>query len=414
MQGNNFVVRNSSDLIVLALSAVFVMFFFGDIVLHPSDYMFNTMGDGIKNYFTPAWYMDHNESWIIFEGMNFPKGDLFLYSDGHPALSLVMRILGVSGAEAVGVINFLFVFSLFIAPFFVCRSMRLLGCPNTTAVTGAIAICALAPQIGRFAGHYSLSYVVAIPLAIWMFLRFIKAEKKWGWSILIFITSLWWMFTHPYLGLMVAMFLLVAHVSCWIVEKKQASWFNRISHITLQGLGAIFLMNVFVRLIDQQTDRPGEPWGFWEFQASLKSVFVPNKGSIFNLLRAPLELDKIAWETKAYVGLVVAIGLLVMLVHWLKKRRQFSRQFEINPLYLLLPGFVVLLFAFGIPFRWIPSTADWVPFVKNFRVLARFSWVFYFTAGIVVFIWLGICFEANTIRKTWTKVLPLFFAAFMF
>jgi hypothetical protein len=397
---------------VLIFSAVFVFSFYGDIVMDPSDYMFNAKGDGIKNYYTSSWYLDHNESWVEFEGMNHPNKELFIYTDGHPALTTVMRILGVSGVQAVGVINFLIMFSLFLAPLFIRRCLRMLGSPHVTSVVAAIAITVLAPQIDRFPGHYSLSYVLAIPMAIWMFLNFIRSSRKWLWTLLILGASTWWFFTHPYLGLMVSMFLILAHLSMWVVKRDRVSWISKLSHFVVQGMGAVVLVNAFVALIDTKTDRPGEPWGFWEFHGTIKSVFMPKQGPIFNLIKEKAGLEHIAWETKSYVGLVIGFGLIFFLIHWFRKRRKLLSHFTVHPALLLIPGLLVLIFSFGFPFRWIPSLADVAPFIKNFRVLARFAWVFYFTAGIVVFAWLGIVLESKG-RRAWIRILPVFFAGFM-
>ncbi|MGB2423973.1 MAG: hypothetical protein ACPH97_04525, partial [Flavobacteriales bacterium] len=88
------------------LASVWVAVFWGEWVWHAADRMLMHGGvDGIKNYYTLAWYLDHNEAWMHFEGMNHPDGDLTVYTDGHPLLAWGLRMLGVGGGASVGILN---------------------------------------------------------------------------------------------------------------------------------------------------------------------------------------------------------------------------------------------------------------------------------------------------------------------
>jgi len=50
-----------------------------------------------------------------------------------------------------------------------------------------------------------------------------------------------------------------------------------------------------------------------------------------------------------------------------------------------LSSVVLLFFSFGYPFNWFPELADAISFIKNFRVLGRFSWPFVCVFGVVGF-----------------------------
>ena len=64
----------------LVLALAWLALFWGDWILHASDRMLMHGGvDGIKNYYTLSWYLDHNVSWTTFEGMNHPHGDLTVH-----------------------------------------------------------------------------------------------------------------------------------------------------------------------------------------------------------------------------------------------------------------------------------------------------------------------------------------------
>ena len=107
----------AANLIGLALPAVlagmWVVVFWGEWVWHAAERMLTQGGlDGIKNYYTLAWYLDHNEAWAHFEGMTHPDGDLTVYTDGHPLLAWWLRMLGVGGGASVGILNALLLLSL--------------------------------------------------------------------------------------------------------------------------------------------------------------------------------------------------------------------------------------------------------------------------------------------------------------
>ena len=83
----------SPEFVLISVSLVIVAFFYGRILLSPNQYMFGTTGDAIKNYYTYAYYISHNDSYTNFEGMNYPYGESFLYTDCHPILASAASFL---------------------------------------------------------------------------------------------------------------------------------------------------------------------------------------------------------------------------------------------------------------------------------------------------------------------------------
>ena len=71
-------------LLAFLFGLVWLIGFYGNIIFDPNNHLFSVDGDGIKNYFTYAYQIKHNHSFINFEGMNYPYGEHFLYTDCHP------------------------------------------------------------------------------------------------------------------------------------------------------------------------------------------------------------------------------------------------------------------------------------------------------------------------------------------
>ena len=45
--------------LVIVLSLLFILIFYGKVLLNPNQYTFSNTGDGIKNYYTYAYYIEN-------------------------------------------------------------------------------------------------------------------------------------------------------------------------------------------------------------------------------------------------------------------------------------------------------------------------------------------------------------------
>ncbi|MEZ5195305.1 MAG: hypothetical protein R2764_02545 [Bacteroidales bacterium] len=151
-----------ASLAIAGLMAIFVFGFYGKVFLSPNDYMFSAHGDAMKNYYTYAYHIKHDSSYIEFEGMNYPYGEHFLYTDCHPLVANSVKL--VSGIfpgivnYSVGIINFLMILSFFLTVFLLYVIFKYFRVGPIAGVMGAIGITLLSPQIFRMTGHLSLSY----------------------------------------------------------------------------------------------------------------------------------------------------------------------------------------------------------------------------------------------------------------
>ena len=87
--------RDWTDLLPMALGLLILLVAFPDIFIAPSDFLFNDEGDGLKNYFTMAYYIANDSGWH-FSGMNYPYGEFISFTDNQPILSWLLTVLTIT------------------------------------------------------------------------------------------------------------------------------------------------------------------------------------------------------------------------------------------------------------------------------------------------------------------------------
>ncbi|MCX6276266.1 MAG: hypothetical protein NTV09_13780 [Bacteroidetes bacterium] len=137
------------------------------------------------------------------------------------------------------------------------------------------------------------------------------------------------------------------------------------------------------------TGRTTEPYGMLIYTANLTTVFIPTQGPFYYLASYFHNFNFQEWEGWAYIGTPM---LIVLLYSFLKNgryliRKRFKRIFKPALPFILRPALwasvMVLFYSFGYPFRaHMMFLLDWFPFLKQFRSLGRFAWVFYYVFTI--------------------------------
>ena len=178
---------------VLLCGIAFVLVCYFPMVLNPNGYLFSSEGDGLKNYYTYAYHISHDTTLSEMEGMNFPYGENFLYTDGHPILSSALQKLNTIspfiGENAVGLLNVCMFLSMVLTFPVTFLLLKKFGISSWLAILFSIAIASLAPQVFRLQGHLALSYSVSIPLSWLMYLHYRDSDKKWWWLLIAAIIS---------------------------------------------------------------------------------------------------------------------------------------------------------------------------------------------------------------------------------
>jgi len=381
---------------LIAIGIVFIFSFYGKVILHPDSYLFSTSGDGIKNYFTYAFHIKHDASYINFEGMNYPYGEHFLYTDCHPVFANFFKLLATNfdffNAHSIGILSFILIFSIFLT-FIICYFLlKQFDINNWLSVLFSFGITLLAPQLFRLSGHLALSYSIAIPLSWLLLIKLFKHENNTKYTLLLFISNVFWLFIHAYLGVIVIFFLACLLIAkYWVDKKRREKTFYYLTN-SLAIFIPLILFYVFTLLTDTHSGRTDNPSGFFLYNAELDDVFLPHHPPLRPLLDVlTADAIKLKWEAWTYVGIattILFIVLIVLSIMKLFKRNStplFNSFFNSSILNMsLIAATVVLLFAMAIPFRQIPSLLDLMPFLKQFRSTGRFAWPFYFVALVFV------------------------------
>lgn len=376
-----------TGLIALAL----LFYFYADVLLSPNSFLFDAGGDGIKNYYTYLFHAQYDSGFTQFGGMNYPYLEHIVYTDAHPLLSYLIGQLGLAN-YGVGIMNYLMLLSYPIGAMVLFRILLHYKTDVSWAVGGAVIIAFMSPQVFRMTGHYSMSYVFAIPL---MWLLLIKAYNtgKWYWSGAISLYLLGFFFTHPYLGLIMALFGIVFWLVTLILDHKQPikkRLWRAVFSITIQMVVPILLFQGMISLTDTHLNRLSNPAGFFHYYANWKSILVAHDGPLRRLVYAPLDIRIGVWEAWAYIGFPTIIFALISCFHLIRdySYKRWKKLIRTELVLFIIAAWLILLFAFCFPFkldgfRWI---ADFFGPLKQFRILGRFTWVFYYVITVAAIV----------------------------
>ena len=369
---------------------------FRPILHHPDQYLFNPEGDGLKNYYTLAYYLRYDHG-MHFTGMNYPFGEHVVYTDNQPLLAVVLRALqdvGVpTAAHAVGILNLLLLASQPLAAWLLYRLGRRAQLPPWFAAPLAVLIVALAPQQERLMGHYGLAYCFLFPACwycAWPLLRR-SARHRGRWLLAYVLVATLAGFLHPYHLLLATLFLAAATL-VWTLRgewrRAVAPGWAAAALVAATALPIAFFLG-WMRLTDPVTDRPIAPFGFLVYRSSWQSVFIPAHGPLRAFWQAAFHSDDPLGEGLAYLGLVAALVMVLVLVRrfWLLgQRRWHTGLMPAGPAPLqtsLWAAVLVLLFSFGYPFTLgLEKLVNYLGPMRQFRGIGRFAWVFYYVATL--------------------------------
>jgi hypothetical protein len=406
----------SGLLAVVAVSILVCFRFYADILADPGAYLFGAEGDGLKNYFTIAYHAVHGKG-LHFKGMLHLYGDHLLFADGQPLLTAVLQRFSfgvVDGHRIIGIMNLLMIGSVVACAALVYLILRRSLVAPMFAVPFAVVIAFLSPQLGRFAGHYALSYTCFIPL-IWYLLIRLEVGRSWVWAALLAAAVLAFTFIQPYYLLIAMVF--IGAVVLWDLilylakKKKTRALLQKAVSILLPFI----VFTSYMALADPYSDRPTAPYGVMDYVASFQSVFVPVMEpfkslftSYFFRLFVPAQ-----WEGYAFVGFVPALcgvcasGLIIYRRKW---RGLLEPVLPDSLRTVLIPAFIVLLFSMGVfhllGLNWV---AEHVSAIRQFRSLGRLAWVFYYVFSLWAVVYVYRLFRyLNTQKNGQFRPLALF------
>ncbi|MDP6909630.1 MAG: hypothetical protein QF371_08995, partial [Flavobacteriales bacterium] len=298
-----------SALTVVLLAIAVCFRFYGNIILHPGEFLFGAEGDGLKNYFSVAYQVVHGED-LWFKGMLYPYGDHLLYADGQPFLSKILSWFidpeVNNGIQVIAAMNLLMVFSLVITAWCIHRLLVWNLVNPWFAVPFSLLIAFLSPQIARFGGHYALAYTFFIPIT-WLLLSAIYIRRYvWFWTGLFVLFTLLFGFIQPYYIFISTVFL--GAVVGWeiIINRFRFREINNVVAKLAAIIIPLFIFILYQKSVSVYTDRPCCPGGIFSFMATFQSVFVPVKNPFYGLFNNYFFrlFTPSSWEGHAYIGLV--------------------------------------------------------------------------------------------------------------
>lgn len=372
---------------IVALSACLLAYF---PLLRQADNALPMSGeDAYKNYYTLAYYLNHNPASLHFEGMNYPFGEHLLYTDNQPIMAMLLK--GIHSIIPIGsglpfLMLFLVLLSCAAGAWALYRIVKESGAPWWMNALLCSALVLLSPQLQRMSGHYSLAYVGFIPLVFWVDYCFSKKpDLLRGMALAFSLFAL--AFVHPYLLVMMAGIVLPGQLVQHFLKRESSAAYLKSLAVTLLP---IIAFQAVMSLTDSVPDRPANPYGFLVYKASIESVFLP--------IGLPYFSDITSWlsdylhpseEGFFYLGLASILALALMLFQRFA-RKQTLRLAHNEPeaqsfIYSRCIGALpVLILALGLPFA-IKPLDEFLPLLgplRQFRGIGRFVFTVYFAFGL--------------------------------
>jgi hypothetical protein len=375
--------------LAVGLAIITSALFFGKVWLHPDHYLFAGWGDGLKNYFTFAWHVKYDQSWLGFGAMNAPYFEHVVFTDGHPLFSLLLGWIPWVQEYPVGTLNLLMMLSF---PLSICLMYEALWRYQLApwiAALAAVCIVWMQPQLFRLEGHFSLSYGFWIPLMLVLISPVHRLRFRLWWLALAMVILAAFL-VHPYTAMMMVMWLLLTGgiLLCVDSVRKKASWLNAAKFWSAALVPLIAYM-LFVAVTDTKTDRTAVTYGFLHYKATYETIVVPHHPPFRHLVSQVIPVRSQEWEGWAYIGLTTLLTALIGGVAWLRSK-DFRKMIPAFPLILFFAALPVLCFSFAWPFSWgLESLLDKIPFVRQFRSPGRFAWVFYYASTMMAFVLLS-------------------------
>jgi hypothetical protein len=377
---------------------------FKGIIFNLNSKYFSQNGDGLKAYYCALYHAKYDDTLRHFNGMNYPWGESMSFTDGQPPLTNAVRLIDhylfPCADKMVGIFNFMMIFSIFLSSIFLFLIFRKFKMPDWYATLLAVGITLLSPQMGRLAGHFSLSWGFWIPLLIYLMVLIFE-QKAWWKSALFGVVTLFASLMHMYFFLF-SVALVGIYFLEWLFfhfDKKQL-W-QMVVHFTVMVIIPFVLLQYL--MLDDQVDRTMHPYGFFAYRGYPGSVFLPiNKWYVPFIMNFHF-VRKYDWEALAYIGAVASIGFWILFGRYIanlfkrtKRKGSFTGDRKLDILFWA--SFLVLLFAFGVPFVFgFDKLRNSIGFLSQLRAIGRFSWLFYYVINLIV--WIKIYDYFSLIKK---------------
>lgn len=402
-------------LLTLALSLVILAIFYGKLLLHPCTTYFSAGGDGLQIYYETLYHTKFDPEFWRQQSINYPYGESIFFTGAMPFVNNLVKIFGPSAAPlGVGLINLLMLFSPVIGALVLYAIFRHLRLPWLYGALAATFIAFLSPQLGRFSGHYSLSWVFLIPAMIYLLLRFYdypSLTKSLLISFLVFLGAT----THLYF---LAFFAALGGIYWAMLFLTRDRGFGRflfvLKHAGIQFVLPVVLIQVLVMWSDTVPDRTVAPWGYLVYHSSNSGVFFPFGKPYADLVQKFITPAEVELEGVAYVGLAAITGLVAIALVQLYRlvRGRFRLLLSVTDHKVLNIFFWTSLFLLWVSYAepFAGGNEEWLVHagpLRQFRAIGRFTWVFFYVMNIIaVYRLYKIALRKNFLRYAIMVIIP--------
>lgn len=410
--------RVKGAVIACALSVVVLYIFFGKILTAPNRYFFSADGDGLQSYYTAYYHIRYDSSYSLFSGMNYPYPEHVMFSNCQPAVTNVMKLFNrwffdISG-YVPAVFNLLMLFSIVLAALFLYLLLTGLNIGVVYSITVSAGLAFLSPQLYRFGGHYSLSYVFFIPVVFYFILRFDR-HPSYLKSIIFGIFILLMASFHAYYFAFGAFIMAGYWLYKVFAEYKTRKLYIPSIHILIQLVIPYFLLAAWSYFSSAAGDRTSFPSGFLTYKTTWEGIFLTEGSGFYGQYGNFIHAIRPDWEGWAFIGKTAAVGCffifhLFSAVFFYPSDHihlaafiltagigfiifMFFKRWK-NPLKLtdhrllnvfLWTSVAALLFSYAWPFTFLPRLLEYSGSLRQFRAVGRFSWIFFWMANIAAF-----------------------------
>lgn len=369
------------------------LIFLGPTIAHLNTTFFQAKGDGVQSYYNTLFHVKHDTSYMHSNSMNYPYGENAFFTNNFMPISNTIKwisstIIDIS-SYTLGIIN-----GLMLGTFVLCSLCLYLlfqqwKLPVWYSVLVGIGLTFLSPQLIRLYGHYLLSFGFVIPFTLLMLTKF---YEKVSYKISVYIglvvllLSAFSFYFFALIGFIIGLYFLLNKA------------YRRISFLCTHGLLQLVLPFVIIQLwmylTNEVTDRTASPWGFFAYNSNLNGVFVPLNQPVAEVIDHLIGIGRCSFEGRAFIGYVADLFFIVLLISGVKYliskgrvRNQIVFQKEIEGQFFFI-GFGALFISFGLPFI-IPGLEkglEYLAVFKQLRAIGRFAWIFFFIINVLAFV----------------------------
>ncbi len=387
--------KDKGFVICFVLSIVVLIVFFHNLLFHANFVYFGTSGDGIQIYFTSWYHALYDETYLYQDLMNYPYKESVFFTGCQPVLTNLIKLFSLQD-YTIGIINLTMLLSMPVSACFLYFIFKEFKVNYLFAALAAVLIAYLSPQIFRMGAHYTLAYMFAIPLIIWLMIKFYNSPnflKTTVISISVFLMAS----THMYFLLFYGIIISFVWIVIFLTKNFREALKLFLKHYFIQLILPFVILQVLIFSFNDFNDRTEHPWGFYEYISNWSGVFYPF-GKYYEYLfkNNNLENISVSGEGVAFVGLCATVLTLIFALKVLRnilnlefgKIFKFTNHSILNG--LIVCGFISLFYSFAWPFIFgYQNLVYHLGFIQQMRALGRFAWIFFYIINIALVVFLS-------------------------